>query len=193
MVNTTPNKVWEHARDHPLRPLWQRFYNDAWRTACDIAAGTPFEAETVAKVIAALSPMKPWDENVTLARRAVAVAATVEDHSDYNAIREAVSGIGAMGTRLDATAKALAWQLHPPGPKVSAFAYNIMGNLTFVTVDRHMMDIFGHDPEACRAYCLEKARAEGIWPAEVQAVLWGAWRDLKGYPAYDTTPTTEEP
>lgn len=178
----TPDVLFDYAVEHPDYDRWRAFYHDAWVHACDIAAGTPFDPEGVAFAIAALSPNKGWTQNLNLARSAVALACRATDPSDLSDVEEVMLPLGAMGSRKIAAAKALAWLEIPSGPKVSAFARNIAGDLRPVTVDRHMLDIFPGGDAA--DWCVMKAMTTGLWPAEVQAVLWGAHRNLKGYATY---------
>lgn len=179
----TPDELFDYAVEHADYDRWRAFYHDAWVHACDIATGTPFDPESVAFAIAALSPNKGWTQNLNLARTAVALACNAADHSDLSDVEDAIAPLGAMGSRKVAAAKALAWIEIPSGPKVSAFARNIAGDLRPVTVDRHMLDIFRGD-ETPEDWCSMKATTTGLWPAEVQAVLWGAHRNLKGYATY---------
>lgn len=180
----TPDELFEWAIEHPHYDRWRRFYHDAWVHACDIAAGTPYEPQRVARAIAALSPNKGWTQNLSLARTAVALAAASPAPKDYGSVRAHIEPMGAMGPRKDATAAALADNVTPNGPKVSAFALNIVGELHHVTVDRHMLDMFDGNRDDCIRWCQERAKTSGLWPAEVQAVMWGAWRNTKGYSTY---------
>lgn len=180
----TPDELFAWAREHPDFDRWRDFYHDAFTFACDIAAGSPFNTCHVCWAIAALSPMTGWTRNMDLARDAVALASRVENPLDYAQVREALEPLGTMGARKDSTARALALYERPTGPKVSAFAANLAGDLVLVTVDRHMLDLFEGDRHGCIAYCEYVSPRSGLWPAEVQAVLWGAHRATKGYTTY---------
>ena len=180
----TPDELLAWALEHPDCDRWRGFYHDAWVHACDIATGTPFAPSWVGAAIAALSPNKGWTQNLALTRTAVALATPAKDPGDLSEVRALLEPLGAMGSRKDAAAKALAWGEIPNGPKVRAFAHNIAGDLMEVTVDRHMLDIFNQDRGAAIDFCEDQSTKVGLWPAEVQAVLWGAHRATKGYQTY---------
>lgn len=175
---------------------YARFYPDAWRTACDLAAGTPHDPVTVSHLIAALSPLKRWDKNIDAARK---VLTWERKHPgattplDEVAVGSLTKDAGILGARAKACLKLLWYGDLPAGQKVEAFACNIIGNYSFVTIDRHMLAMAelpaspsaGQFREAVQAV-RDLAYETGELPATVQAVLWGKWRSLHGRADYDT-------
>jgi hypothetical protein len=157
--------------------LGSRFYRDAWSWCTSRTQLYGLPARDIAYCVAAISPMKKWDENLRL--------------TDLM-LRHVVLGEAKpplMSKRYEAAYNALAYRLPPTGPKVSAFARNIAGDLTVVTVDRHMMDMAEcKDVAECAMAVARVADStRDLWPAEVQAILWYTWRRLKGYEAYRFT------
>ena len=141
---------------------------------------------TGAGIVAALSPMTSWPENVKKSRLVVSTGTAY--------------GLAANAAK----AKRICDGEHPlsvlSGPKVTAFYLNLMGehSIDTVTVDRHAADIaVGHvmtDDERSSvigtkkkyasvaamyiraAAILSKEYNEPISPAQVQAVTWVYWR-----------------
>lgn len=115
-------------------------------------------------------------------------------------IADCVETVGPMTSRKQAAGNALRGFGPGDGPKVSAFAANIRGDLdTRVTIDRHMLAMLCPElaPTPKRVRDIETAflsvyRGRGFTdpaartytPAESQAVLWGWWRERKGLPPY---------
>lgn len=175
---------------------YARFYPDAWRTACDLAAGTAHSPVTVSHLIAALSPLKAWDQNITAARKVLewerrhpaAITCLDED-----AVGSLTKDAGILGARAKAALKLLWYGDLPTGQKVAAFGANIAGDHTQVTIDRHMLamaDLPGNPSALAFRDAVASVHAlaaeVGELPATVQAVLWGKWRALKGRADYNT-------
>jgi len=78
------------------------------------------------------------------------------------------------------------------GPKTVAFFLNLLGWWHAVTIDRHVIDSWTGCPGASKqatsrdqrraitAGYRSLARILGITPAQLQAVVWCRWRNLKG-------------
>lgn len=190
------------------RAKWARFYPDAWVWCVGVAGEAypetdviPLEerAGRVADCVAALSPLKPWDQNLAMAERAVEwhVSHAPRAVTTGAFVRDAAAHVGAMVSRAAAALVALEGGGPGTGPKVSAFAANIRGDYDRVTIDRHMLAMLLPDvqptpkrvrdvADAVRAGWEYRAGAVRSWrsPAELQAILWGWHREQKGLPAY---------
>lgn len=155
--------------------LGAEFYSSAWAWCVQRSRTWNVPATNVAYCVAAISPMKKWDENLRLTDLVLDFAYGTGTH------------LPLMRKRADAAMNALVYGEVPSGPKVSCFARNIAGDLTAVTIDRHMMDMAeSKDIEGCKRAVTDLCtHYDTLWPAQVQAVLWYTWRRLKGYAAYE--------
>lgn len=155
------------------------WYADAHALANELSPGDVWRG---AGVIAAFSPVCPWDRNVMLAREAFRTG---------NATGHTKAMCGQAQRILDGehTLDVL------NGDKVRAFASAIAtnGKSDVATIDRHAYDIamgkvFADKErkigrrvfrEMSAAYN-EAARLRSIETAEMQAVTWVVWRKMKG-------------
>lgn len=163
------------------------WYSDAHKLACTLSPEDPREA---AGVIAALSPMMPWDRNQALAVRA---------YADNRTASGALGGSVAKANRIlngESPEKVLG------GKKVRAF-YGIIADPSSdaVCVDRHAFDIaVGQvtnnesrqalsrkgiyeafaDAYVSASKTLSEETGMDISASQVQAVTWTVWRRLKG-------------
>lgn len=143
--------------------------------------------ETVACVIAAISPQCDWPTNKRLAR---AILNGRDPASLSGALRVNLRkawGIRATRAGLDTLAR---W--FPTGSKVQAFARNLAGDdHQAITIDRHAASAAYGRPmytlslhparyrviaEAYRTV----ARELGVPPAQLQAIIWVSWRRKHG-------------
>jgi hypothetical protein len=141
----------------------------------------PDDVETAAGVIAALSPMTAWPENVKRATAAIRGEHVAHTEPNVAKVLRILSG----EYPLDVLS----------GPKTRAFFLNIMGehSIETVTVDRHAIDvacgIVQSDTDRAKAIrgkagyakvaamYVEAANIIGdITPAQLQAVVWVYWR-----------------
>ena len=77
------------------------------------------------------------------------------------------------------------------GPKVNAFFHNLIGDLNYVTIDVWMVRFYGlsektavNTPKKYKAIAervKRSARRYGLYPAELQAILWSAERFRAGF------------
>lgn len=155
------------------------WYDTAWSLALRLDPEHPTRA---AGVIAALSPLTPWDRNVWLAEQTYAPGGLTggtlgPNVIKANAIRNGADPLLVLG-----------------GSKVRAFFAGIVarGAADDVCVDRHAYDIavgkrYGKAERPglqskdgyarlADAY-VRAARSLGIGPQTLQAVTWVAWRD----------------
>lgn len=137
-----------------------------------------------AGVIAALSPLTPWDRNVMLANRAfeqgAASGTLFVNVAKANAILAGTDPLEVLG-----------------GDKVRSFYSNIVNPMgDDVTIDRHAFDIamgqFTSDKERkplknkgvyetfAQAYRDAGTVLGDLTGAQVQAITWVAWRRMKG-------------
>lgn len=73
------------------------------------------------------------------------------------------------------------------GRKVQSFAYNLLGDYGRVTVDMWMLSYFNRESATAKVYDYIEKRIQtiapqyGLFPAELQAILWSAERARFGY------------
>ncbi len=179
---TKVRDAYYHAQLHTDCIKWGAFYPEAWGWCMGMGAKYDRDPRVVADVVAALSPMKGWDENRRLAEKALKLVRGVKTIKGFNSRLRALP---AMQSRCDAVARALDGQ-GVTGPKVTAFAANIKGDMSIVTVDRHMHALTGLSQVADASVAITAAAATvGRFPAEVQAITWGYHRHNKGYTTYE--------
>ena len=172
------NIVWHHAAaDGATRIAGRAWYAVARREAESIATANACGVHEVAAVIAQLSPRTQWARNVQGAR-------------DLFATGEAPGMIGANVARARKAIGAKAPLATVNGPKVSAFARNILGDQNVVTLDVWAMRVayagraaYGGDDHAkvlsrvgvyaavAHAYTVA-AGIVGESPADMQAITW---------------------
>ena len=185
MRPTTPNilRVFDSATQSQLE-AGMTWYADAYNLATQL---DPEDPRRGAAVIAVLSPLKSWSENIRLARLAYAnrglTWGTLKDH--VNKVNRLMQGESP--------------ETVVSGNKVVAFFNGIAANgeTDIVTIDRHAFDVAvgkrntdqtrgqisrrgrGGYADCERAY-VRAARARGVFAAQVQAVTWVAWRAEHG-------------
>lgn len=165
------------ATDKTLGRAW---YPNARLIVAEWSATYNLSGETVACVIAALSPQNAWDRNVIQA-------------GDILAGRPV--SIGGIRANIDKAQRILydkatsTLEYFPQGPKVASFALNLAGNDTAVTVDTHAMQAGLRDvqstytlpwqPYMCFASAYERAADRLSLPAAMfQAIIWHTWKRL---------------
>lgn len=169
---------------------WYPFAN---RVALSMGGGRAYHLERNAGIIAALSPMNHWTNNVTKARAVISARGAIV------AVKGKPNGIGLS----DNVNKAIAiYRGADPldvlsGDKVRAFYRTIVdptGDIDPV-IDRHAFDIAvgeqtndkrrgilsrkGVYHEFAMAY-REAAKIAGIGSAQMQAITWVTWREALG-------------
>jgi len=155
------------------------WYEEARQLARDLDPDNPSRA---AAVIAALSPRESWTNNVRLATMAYADREQRLPTLQVNA-RKARAIMAGADPRDILT-----------GKKTRNFWQNIAGDESAVTVDRHAFDVAVGKvtDDRTRSILSRKGQYEsiadlyrraakrlGVTPAQVQAVTWVAWRNLK--------------
>jgi hypothetical protein len=156
------------------------WYSDAWALSLALNPTNPRQA---AGVIAALSPITPWDRNQALAARAYqdGYASGTLGNSCRNADK-ILAGVDPLDVL--------------KSDKVRNFFLCIAGDENAVCVDRHAFDVAAGmttnndtraaglrrkgDYERIAALYREAAALRGTVPAKVQAVTWTVFRRLKG-------------
>jgi hypothetical protein len=189
---------------NPYQPLFEaavesgnaehdsQFYRRAHEFANYLSTIHSIPLRRVCDVLAVLSPMKSWPENLRLARSACLYVQEC-DLSSVGDVAMALLDLPVMSSRRLATCKALLGG-GVSGPKVECFAANIKGDLTQVTIDRHMLTAAGfnadtstkHARQTCTSHVLNvnQSRVYSVntyYPAEVQAIVWAEVRRQKGY------------
>jgi hypothetical protein len=155
------------------------WYHRAYLECVRLAAGTDLTPEQVAGALSALSPRTPYNRNLELVTELVR-------HGDCITIgarkQKAVDILmGAYGTDIDSITEAFDPRT---APKTRAFFRAICGDTEAITIDGHMLDVFGdgHLRKACLGYCdryeryanaiRQVAHLTHSLPAHCQAVLW---------------------
>lgn len=184
--------VYNGAFDHHLR-FGLAWYPLAHRAALSMGGGRANHLSRNAGIIAALSPMNHWTNNLNKARMLVSLRGRVE------VVKGQPNGIG-IGNNV---AKAIAiYNGADPldvlgGDKVRAFYRTIVdptGDIDPV-IDRHAFDIAvgevtndkrrgilsrkGVYSEFANVY-RDAAKVAGIGSAQMQAITWVAWREANG-------------
>lgn len=134
-------------------------------------------------ILAATSPRQGVRANWTKAKRAFKrykALGIMADYSDFLlAHRRNLEKIR------DTRDEDLAWSILS-GQKVQSFSANLLGNLDKVTIDMWMVQYFGVEKLNKSTYeKIEKriqnlAKRWGLYPAELQAILWSAERARSG-------------
>lgn len=138
---------------------------------------------TVACVVAAISPQCDWQRNLiiaddVLADRAVSIGGALHKNID-KARAILVEQSGSLGAMM---------KFFPSGPKVNCFAYNLAGSDALVTVDGHATQAALNDmrsrvtlkwtPYRIFAECYASAAVRvAVQPATFQAIIWHAWKE----------------
>jgi len=155
------------------RNVGRRWYADA-HDLCRMIGGAHVPVETVARVMAILSPRCLWRTNVAWTRALVTAFVNGDP-------------IPAISTGAN---RHKAWrELHGErvlsGPKTTAFARAIAGDPEVVVIDSWMLRSVGLKPDAkvtphrqrwISAAYTEAARAVGETPRDMQAIVWCAIR-----------------
>jgi hypothetical protein len=182
-VNTPYDRVadaYVEAIEYYDSEVWRMFYHDAHGVARELARQYDEPIGNVCDLIAAISPLKSWPENLRLARIAVE-AYRAQDDFDLSTVK-------LMHNRRLAAVTALRGHGPGGGRKVQAFAANLRGDLTRVTIDRHMLTLCGFGASQARAaweQCVDAVNQVAVqyakYPAVVQATVWGLERFRKGH------------
>lgn len=155
--------------DHETRFAGSVWYDNAHQTVTAIALEYGVTVWQAAGVMAALSPRVHWRRNVNMTRDYFATG-TTSSMGQSKRIADAVmlNGIDAL-----------------KGRKTNAFAHNLAGDYSRVTIDMWMAIAAGIDPNrniSVRDYATlsgivtRLARRNDLTPAQVQATIWVAVR-----------------
>lgn len=141
------------------------WYTEAQTIARELSITSGYSLESTASVIAAFSPRCPWARNVFLAT-------------------EFLNGrnVATLGNNIRAANRALELGFDAlNGAKTNAFARNIAGDLSAVTIDTWMIKAAGMDNKKgvnksqyklLAGIITELAEEHGIAPAQLQALIW---------------------
>lgn len=167
-METLTNNILDHwdAADAAIRAEGSAWYAEARESARKLSAETGHSLETCVAVIAATSPRLQWSRNLIVAAE----------------ILRTRNARGVLGNSLNAALRAM--DSEDPiesltGPKVRAFARNLLGDPEAVTVDVWAALIAtgtkefepSQYAEISDAY-REAALFVGVTPAEMQATTW---------------------
>jgi hypothetical protein len=159
------------------------WYPEARRIVCEWATTYCYHDDTVAGVIAALSPQMEWTRNLIcaddiLAGRPPSVLGLRSNIAKARLMRDS-NPSESLSTRM--------MRLFPSGPKVNSFALNLAGDNSVVTVDTHAMQAGLNNvmarytlpwrPYRVFAECYARAAVSvAESPATFQAIIWHAWK-----------------
>ncbi len=172
--------------DHISGTEW---YPKARKIVTEWTSHYGYSLDTVACVIAAISPQCDWERNLIIADDVLAGAPPSIGGIRANvdkavALRNEWQGDDSISSRM--------LRRFPGGPKVNSFAHNLAGYDNVVTIDTHAMQAALNDPlarytlkwlpytEFAKAY-VSVAIMLDVPPATFQAIIWCAWKRL--YPA----------
>lgn len=194
----TANLVSEyHNASASARALGARWYPEARAIVQEWASSYNVTADTVACVIAAISPQCEWERNLiiaddVLAERAQSIGGALHVNvAKARRLRDVAGAVSNASGRTIAERMAL---MFPSGPKVYCFAQNLAGDDSLVTVDTHATQAALNDVTTritlnwtryrivAEAYARAAARV-GESPARFQAIIWHAWKER--YPRTD--------
>jgi hypothetical protein len=142
--------------------------------------------DTVACVIAAISPQCDWVRNLIiaddiLAERQPSIGGIWKNIGKAHRLLMSDGGLHTVAERMR--------EMFPSGPKVKNFALNLSGHMDAVTVDAHALQAALYDPlvtkglhtsaynEVASIY-REAAERVGLDPATFQATVWVIWKRL---------------
>ena len=185
-----------HLANAADRANGQAWYKTAYSVAHTIAYENGLDANTVAGVIAALSPRNRWSRNIADAENIcrLYVAGGEDAAANYKVCtfttgkKKALRILKENITNPDEIRSIL------NGPKLQEFFTCIVGDRPDVCIDGHAYAIWLGERipladvpaigvklrQTIKADYISAAQSVGISPSELQAVTWCAWRRLHG-------------
>lgn len=169
------------------------WYTSALEWCRASAEGTPYTVRQVAHVVAALSPQLKWDKNVEFAGIALSMHMAGENVAD-------MQGFTSYSANLVKAQRILDGEDALKGPKVEAFAANILGDLDQITIDvwvlragRSRIEQLAHlyrddemggivERRKMDSALRRASELRGEHPAIMQAIIWTVIRDSKVFP-----------
>ena len=159
------------------------WYGVARHLARQLAHDRPYYASQCAGVMAALSPLKTWEENLDIAYDFIEHGIMSHTYLFVNKAERIMNCDGGTATICSIL----------NGRKITAFFLNIMGDNNTVTIDRHALsialgrDTYDHDYRGmtARQYAFFQecyviaATKERIKPSLMQSTTWQTYRRLK--------------
>ncbi len=149
-----------------------------------------YSVDTVAAVVAAISPQVEWNRNLVIADDVLACRPPSIGGVLHTNLRKAerlrdTDYRSELAAEWDLTTRML--EQFKAGPKVLNFARNLSGDMSAVTIDTHAFQCALADPLSTLtvrpityqivAECYALVADEvGVLPAAFQAVLWHAWK-----------------
>jgi hypothetical protein len=172
-------KIYNQATPEEKKNMW---YDDARIFAMNQTTESVSHVK-VAGIIAALSPLKSWEENKRITITFLQNGKTSHTKTNHQKAVDILNCDGKVETICDIL----------NGNKVTAFFLNIVGYKNVVTIDRHALavaigrSITGNEGVGItkiqneffqRCYQIA-ARKENVDPSYMQAITWVAWKRLK--------------
>jgi len=157
------------------------WYDKANEICLGIAMETGHDTDTVAAVIAALSPRVKWDRNIRDAYNYCLAAAQGGEMPPSTAFGKCKAKAWKIATQQ------AQWQDVLKGPKVTSFVANLTGDLQPVTVDSWVIrlatgwakdEVKEKEYRAIEAVYQDMAVRHGLKPAQLQAITWVTARRL---------------
>lgn len=169
------------------------WYKDANNFAKDLARLTNYSTVKICGVIAALSPLKSWDENKIIARSFL-----TGGPCKHTAVMKA-KAVAIL--KSDGSVESICEILN--GNKITSFFLNIVDPEASdaVTIDRHAISIalgrnlteaeqrltLGQYQFFVNCYKIAASKV-GVNPAKMQSATWEKWRELKNAKKYEDVP-----
>ena len=185
-------ELFEYAKKVELIEDGRNWYHIASSKIDEIAAMSGLNKEVIAAIIAALSPRTEWEHNLSAAKELV----LRKNKSFYKGFKMNLKkALKILKTKTISELK---------GYKVNCFYKNLLGNLEEVTIDSHMIMAWYCPPnkiedakdiirwhfskperqEKFRQAIKKLAEKHGFKPAEMQAIIWLAWKHKNSKEAY---------
>lgn len=165
------------------------WYFDAYHFANDLAEQYDVSPIKIANLISAISPQQKWEKNKEMTVLALQAFDAVKNGWMGKNDLPKIHKFGGMSQNGYAV---LFDEDYSLGQKTTSFAANIMGNKQIVTVDSLAMSILLGFYEKAGSYNIKNpayvyaqslyvhcANVLGIFPAQLQAVVWVVCRRLK--------------
>lgn len=162
------------------------WYTEANKLATELASKNGLSNLQVAGIIAALSPLKSWNENKRIAEQFIRIGSTLHTRAMVSKAKDIRDYNESMQREFILTTL--------NGNKISSFFINIAfpEDPNYVTIDRHAIsialgrsiknnegNITNKQYEFLTSCYKQVGESLGVVPNKVQAVTWVKWRQLK--------------
>jgi hypothetical protein len=183
---------WYNSAPEDVKDEGRRWYDNQRELIRELSRTHSLPVDTVAAVVAALSPMTRWPENIAGAIRMLRAFESGAAEPPRNCTLFYKNACKAWGILHGENA----WELFTHSPKVRSFWRNLVGDEDAVTIDTWMARAVGEDKLAAQglkpepynrivAAVKDAAQQVAETPAEFQAIVWVQIRRRMAW--FDTT------